>query len=89
LPRTPAENHVAQRLAQIERQIIAIDAALKAGLAQEPGLKVRFDMLISTPKNGAACDDRIGRKTSSIRSRSLRNPDRDHPGTLIVITQEP
>ena len=24
-----------------------------------------------------------------IRSRSLRNPDRDHPGTLLVITQEP
>jgi transposase len=39
----------AQRLAQIERQIAAIDTALRALLAADPALKTRFDILVSIP----------------------------------------
>lgn len=48
------KRHAAQRLAQIDRQIAAIDAALNAGLIQEPGLKARFDVLTSIPGIGEA-----------------------------------
>lgn len=48
------KRHAAQRLAQIDRQIAAIDAALNAGLTQEPGLKARFDVLTSIPGIGQA-----------------------------------
>lgn len=36
-----------QRLAQIERQIAAIDAVLRTFLAADPALKARFDILVS------------------------------------------
>ena len=39
----------AERLKQIERQIAAIDAALRKHLANEPALKARFDILVSIP----------------------------------------
>jgi len=46
------KRHVAQRLAQIERQIAAIDAELKASLTREPDLAARFDVLVSIPGIG-------------------------------------
>ena len=42
----------AQRLAQIDRQIAAIDAELKASLYREPNLRACFDVLISIPGVG-------------------------------------
>jgi transposase len=42
------------RLAQIDRQIAAIDAALHAELATDPALQARFDILVSIPGVGAA-----------------------------------
>lgn len=47
------KRHAAQRLAQIDRQIAAIDAALKARLQSEPELVARFDILVSIPGIGA------------------------------------
>lgn len=47
------KRHAAQRLAQIDRQIAAIDAALKARLQSEPELVARFEILISIPGIGA------------------------------------
>lgn len=47
------KRHAAQRLAQIDRQIAAIDAALKAQLQSEPELVARFDILVSIPGVGA------------------------------------
>lgn len=44
----------AERLRQIERQIDAIDAALRAHLAADPALKARFDILVSIPGVGEA-----------------------------------
>jgi transposase len=41
-----------ERLRQIERQIAAIDAALRARLASDPALKARFDILMSIPGLG-------------------------------------
>lgn len=41
-----------QRLAQVERQIAAIDSALRVLLAAEPGLQARFDILVSIPGLG-------------------------------------
>ena len=46
------KRHAAQRLAQIDRQIAAIDAELKASLSREPDLKARFDVLVSIPGIG-------------------------------------
>jgi transposase len=46
------KRQLAQRLAQIERQIAAIDAALHALLQAEPALKTRFDILVSIPGIG-------------------------------------
>lgn len=46
------KRHAAQRLAQIDRQIAAIDAELKASLAREPELMARFDVLSSIPGIG-------------------------------------
>ena len=43
------KRQAAQRLAQIERQIAAIDTALRALLAADPALKTRFDILVSIP----------------------------------------
>jgi transposase len=43
------KRQTAQRLAQIERQIAAIDTALRALLAADPALKTRFDILVSIP----------------------------------------
>jgi transposase len=40
------------RLKQIERQIAAIDAALRARLGDDPALKARFDILVSIPGLG-------------------------------------
>lgn len=42
------------RLAQIDRQIAAIDAALHAELAANPALQARFDILVSIPGVGEA-----------------------------------
>ena len=47
------KRHAAQRLAQIDRQIAAIDAALKAQLGREPELVERFEILVSIPGIGA------------------------------------
>lgn len=47
------KRHAAQRLAQIDRQIAAIDSALKARLHSEPELVARFDILVSIPGIGA------------------------------------
>lgn len=47
------KRHAAQRLAQVDRQIAAIDAALKACLQGEPELVARFDILVSIPGVGA------------------------------------
>lgn len=47
------KRHAAQRLAQIDRQIVAIDTALKARLQSEPELVARFDILVSIPGVGA------------------------------------
>jgi transposase len=44
----------AERLRQIERQIEAIDAALRAQLGTDPDLKARFDILTSIPGLGEA-----------------------------------
>lgn len=46
------KRHAAQRLAQIDRQIAAVDAELKASLAREPELMARFDVLSSIPGIG-------------------------------------
>jgi transposase len=46
------KRQAAERLAQIERQIVAIDAALRQALAAEPDLKARFDILVSIPGLG-------------------------------------
>jgi transposase len=43
-----------ERLRQIERQIAAIDAALRAELEADPALQVRFDILVSIPGVGDA-----------------------------------
>lgn len=63
--RTAAQNRAQQRslallkaqardrLKQIERQIAAIDSALKAQLGADPALKARFDILVSIPGLGA------------------------------------
>jgi transposase len=42
------------RLAQIDRQIAALDAALHAELAADPALQARFDILVSIPGVGEA-----------------------------------
>ena len=44
----------AERLNQIERQIEAIDAALRKPLESDPALKARFDILVSIPGLGEA-----------------------------------
>lgn len=46
------ERHAAQRLAQIERQITAIDAELKASLSRELDLAARFEVRVSIPDIG-------------------------------------
>ncbi|KRB93235.1 IS110 family transposase [Sphingomonas sp. Root720] len=46
------KRQAAQRLAQVDRQIDAIDAELKASLSREPDLAARFDVLVSIPGIG-------------------------------------
>ncbi len=46
------KRQAAQRLAQIERQIIAIDKAVRDLLAGDVELKARFDILVSIPGVG-------------------------------------
>ena len=46
------KRQAAQRLTQIERQITAIDAAMRALLAADAALKTRFDILVSIPGVG-------------------------------------
>ena len=46
------KRQAAERLRQIDRQIAAIDAALRAQLATDPALKARFDILVSIPGVG-------------------------------------
>jgi transposase len=46
------KRQAAQRLAQIDRQIAAIDAELKASLTSEPDLTARFNVLVSIPGIG-------------------------------------
>jgi transposase len=46
------KRHAAERLAQIERQIAAIDKALRKLLACDIALKARFDILITIPGLG-------------------------------------
>ena len=46
------KRQAADRLRQIERQIAAIDAALRAHLKSDPALKARFDILLSIPGLG-------------------------------------
>ena len=46
------KRHAAQRLAQIDRQIAAIEAELKASLSCEPDLAARFNVLLSIPGIG-------------------------------------
>jgi transposase len=48
------KTQAAERLNQIERQIKAIDAALRKQLEGDPSLKARFDILISIPGLGEA-----------------------------------
>ena len=43
---------LADRLQQIDRQIAAINAALRSRLAADPALKARFDILVSIPGLG-------------------------------------
>ncbi|MHA6721190.1 IS110 family transposase [Sphingomonas sp. RS6] len=47
------KRHAAQRLAQIDRQIAAIDSALKAHLHRDTQLAARFEILVSIPGVGA------------------------------------
>ena len=49
---TLLKRQAAQRLAQIERQIASIDAALRTMLAADAALKARFDILVSIPGVG-------------------------------------
>lgn len=46
------KRQAAERLRHIERQIAAIDAALRTLLAADPALKARFDILVSIPGVG-------------------------------------
>ncbi len=46
------KRHAAQRLAQIDRQIAALDAALNARLQTDPELVARFEILVSVPGVG-------------------------------------
>lgn len=46
------KRQAADRLRQIERQIAAIDAALRVHLKGDPALKARFDILLSIPGLG-------------------------------------
>lgn len=46
------KRHAAQRLAQIDRQVAAIDAELKANLSRQPELMARFAVLSSIPGIG-------------------------------------
>lgn len=46
------KRHATQRLAQIERQIAAINAELKASMTREPDLAARFEVLVSIPGIG-------------------------------------
>ena len=46
------KRHTAQRLAQIDRQIAAIEVELKASLSREPHLSARFNVLVSIPGIG-------------------------------------
>ena len=46
------KRQAADRLRQIERQIAAIDATLRAYLKSDPALKARFDILLSIPGLG-------------------------------------
>lgn len=46
------KRHTAQRLAQIDRQIAAIDAALQACLESDPDLVARFKIIVSIPGIG-------------------------------------
>lgn len=46
------KRHAAQRLAQIDRQVAAIDAALKTCLESDPDLVARFKILVSIPGIG-------------------------------------
>jgi transposase len=46
------KRHATQRLAQIDRQIAAIDAALKVHLHTDPDLAARFEILVSIPGVG-------------------------------------
>lgn len=47
------KRHAAQRLAQIDRQIAAIDSALEAHLRRDTELAARFEILVSIPGVGA------------------------------------
>jgi transposase len=49
---TLLKRQAAQRLAQIERQIAAIDTALRIHLTEDPVLQARFDILVSIPGVG-------------------------------------
>ncbi len=49
---TLLKRQAAQRLAQIERQIASIDAALRTMLAADAALNARFDILVSIPGVG-------------------------------------
>lgn len=46
------KRHATQRLAQIDRQVAAIDRALKACLQTDPELVARFEILVSIPGIG-------------------------------------
>lgn len=49
---TLIKTQAAQRLAQIERDIAAIDAMLRAHIKASPALKARYDILVSIPGLG-------------------------------------
>jgi transposase len=48
------KRHAAQRLRQVERQVAAIDAALRALCRADPDLQARLDILVSIPGIGEA-----------------------------------
>lgn len=72
------KRHAAQRLAQIDRQIAAIDSELRARLTADPELASRFDVLVSIPYIGAvtaiAMLINLPELGTSNSSRSLRWP---------------
>lgn len=80
------KRHTAQRLAQIYRQIEAIDAALKACLESDPYLVARFKIIVSIPGVGTLTAVtmliEMPESASSTTSRSPASPAWRHKPTI-------